>query len=170
MLSFLRHKIRKIPEFSHFLPEYREGRTDIHLLFLKKIQGTALAAELQKACALYKKGGYHQALELDRVLPRLKHAYQKALFAISRETKTPLINIQDSILQCDNGNFFVDYCHPLPCLNRMIAAEIINIRNRDILCKPVMRRIKDSLFASAHQKHSHLTTTGVPPPDIYTMY
>lgn len=118
-------------------------RSDAHkeesLEALKQIEGTTLEKALQKAKEFYKKGEYKQATEMDRVLPRLKRDYRRALLQVCQKTKTPKIDIQKKIPNTDNEGFFADYCHPLPPTNKMIAEEIVRIRNRDIFHKPILK-------------------------------
>ena len=104
---------------------------------------------------------------MDRVLPRLKRNYRRALLQTCRKTKTPKIDIQKKIPDTDNEEFFVDYCHPLPSANKIIAEEIVRIRNKDTSHEPILKIahcLFSDLFKGQKKKNSD------PPPDVYTIY
>jgi lysophospholipase L1-like esterase len=143
--------------------KHREESVEI----LKQLGDSPLAKELQTAKGLYIQGKYRQACEKDRVLPRLKEKYRKALICLARETKTCMIDIQGNIPLTDNSDYFADYCHPIEKTNQMIVDRFIKIRNKDIFHKPFLSKIKD-WFKILYQEN--IKDAGRPPKDTYTMY
>ncbi len=146
-------------------------RSNIHrkesLEALKKIEGTELAKELQKAGELYEKRKYREACEIDRVLPRLKKDYRKALLKAGRRTRTPVIDIQRQIPLINNEEYFVDYCHPFEKANKIISEKIIKIRNRDIFHIPINQRIRSIIRCL--KKADKRDYNGIP-LDVYTIH
>ncbi len=55
--------------------EYKEESLEV----IKKLEGTELGKEVQEARRLYEQRRYKKSCEKDRVLPRLKEAYRKAI-------------------------------------------------------------------------------------------
>ncbi len=143
-------------------------RADRHreesLEVLRNLGNSQLAQELEKARVLYEQSKFEQSCETDRVLPRLKSAYRKALLEVARENRTDLIDVQNQIPLTDNSDYFADYCHPLEKTSQMFIDRMREIRNRDLFHKPILRRIKD-LFRDIKKK-----PTDGPSPDIYTIY
>ena len=146
-------------------------RSDAHrgesLEVLKQIEGTELAKELDLARQAYNNRDYQRACELDRVLPRLKLNYRKALRKVGKKTRTPIIDVQKIISFTDNGEYFADYCHPLEKTNRAISEQIIAIRNRDIFHKPISKRVREFISGFKEDKKKD---RGTPPSDIYTLH
>lgn len=145
-------------------------RADKHreesLEVLRNLGNSQLAEELERASVLYKDGKYEQSCETDRVLPRLKVPYRKALLRVAKQTGAALIDVQSQIPVTNNDEYFADYCHPLEKTNQMIVDRIREIRYRDLFYKPLSRRIKDFFgFGSTKKK-----PTDGPSPDIYTIY
>ena len=145
-------------------------RADTHreesLEGLKNLGNSQLAEESERARVFYEEGKYEQSCEIDRVLPRLKSQYRKALFKVAKQTGVDLIDVQNQIPSTDNNEYFADYCHPLEKTNQMIADRIREIRNRDLFYRPMLRRIKDFFgFGSTKKK-----PRDGPPPDIYALY
>ncbi len=145
-------------------------RADKHreesLEVLRNLGNSQLTEELERAGVLYEDGKYEQSCETDRVLPRLKSSYRKALLKIARQTSTDLIDIQNEIPLTDNDEYFADYCHPLEKTNQMIVDKIREIRNRDLFYRPIFKKIKDFFGLSNTKKKP----TDGPPSDIYTLY
>jgi lysophospholipase L1-like esterase len=143
-----------------------DGHREESVEILKQLGNSPLAQELQIAKGFYDEGKYKQACEQDRVLPRLKKKYGRALMQVARETKTDIIDVQSQIPLTDNAEYFADYCHPLEKTNQMIIDKFREIRNRDLFYKPLLGRIK-KWFKGLYQEKEN---TGGPPPDIYTIY
>lgn len=144
-------------------------RSDKHreesLEVLRNLGDSVLAMELERARALYEQGRFKESCEADRVLPRLKWAYRKALLQIARRTKTPVIDVQYQIPPTYNNDYFADYCHPLEKVNQMIVDDLKKIRNRDLFHKPFSMRFKDFF-----RRRMRRTSADSPPTDIYTLY
>ncbi len=138
--------------------KYREESLKI----LQNLGNGQLAQELEKARSLYEQCKFKQSCDTDRVLPRLKSAYRKALLQVARTTKTDMINVQSQIPLTDNAEYFADYCHPLERTNQMIVDRIKEIRHRDLFHKPLLRRIKD-----AFKSDKGVKPRDGPPPNIY---
>ncbi|MBI3032444.1 hypothetical protein HYY69_03130 [Candidatus Woesearchaeota archaeon] len=141
--------------------KYREESLEI----LGNLGDSQLAQELERACVLFEQSKFQQSSEADRVLPRLKLAYRKALLQAARETRTDLIDVQRQIPLTDNKEYFADYCHPLETVNQMIVDKIKKIRDRDLFHKPLKRRIREFFKRRVHSK-----SPNQPPTDIYTLY
>lgn len=131
-------------------------RADKHreesLEVLRNLNNNLLARELEKARSLYGQYKYKQSCEADRVLPRLKLAYRKALLQIARKTRTDFIDVQSQIPLTNNTDYFADYCHPLEKVNQMIVDKIKEIRNKDLSYRPILRRIKLFLIKEPKEK------------------
>lgn len=144
-------------------------RSNVHreesIEVLRNLSNPQLIAELEYAGYLYEKGKFKQSCEADRVLPRLKSAYRKALLQVARETRTDIIDVQSQIPLTDNADYFADYCHPLEKVNQMIVDKIREIRNRDLFHKPISRRVIDFF-----RKPTKRSETDGPTQDIYTLY
>ncbi len=63
------------------------------------------------------------AREMDFVIPRIKHAYREILQKTARDLETPLVKTSVPSEQ-DDGEYYVDYCHPVGTANEYIAAEL----------------------------------------------
>ncbi len=133
---------------------------------LRQIEGTDLARELLRAREFYEKGRYRYACEMDRVLPRLKAPYKKALLGIYRRKKVPKIDIQRNIPFTHNEEYFIDYCHPNEKTNIIIANKIRDIRRRDIFHKSIFLFVTNELFNLFRRKRK----IDGPPSDVYTVY
>ena len=146
-------------------------RADKHreesLEVLRNLGNSQLAKELERARTLYETSKYEHSCETDRVLPRLKSRYRKALLKIAKQTRVvDLIDVQKQIPLTNNDEYFADYCHPLEKTNQMIVDRIREIRNRDLFYRPILKRIKDFLGLGSIKKKP----TDGPAPDIYTIY
>jgi lysophospholipase L1-like esterase len=146
-------------------------RSDDHreesLEALKKIEGTELARELDSARKAYEKRDYKKSCELDRVIPRLKPPYRKALRKIGRKTRTPIIDVQKRIPFTDNAEYFADYCHPLGKINRAISEQIDAIINKYLFHKSISERVKEFINTLKKNKKGD---SRAPPSDIYTLH
>lgn len=139
--------------------KYREESLKV----LRNLGNSPLAQELERAGVLYEKSKFKSSCETDRVLPRLKSAYRKAILRAARETRTDLINVQSQIPLTNNEEYFADYCHPLEKVNQMIVDKIKEIRTRDLFHKPILEKIKE--FMGYFKKDN--PDDGSPPPNIY---
>jgi lysophospholipase L1-like esterase len=83
--------------------------------------------DLEKAREYYKRGEFAQALELDRVLPRIKQAYREIITEVAKQTDIPLVDVQDRVPLTANAEYFVDYCHPSEMSNHLIADEMLRL-------------------------------------------
>lgn len=144
-------------------------RSDKHreesLEVLRNLGNSALAMELERARALYGQGRFKESCEADRVLPRLKLVYRKALLQIARHTKIHLIDVQHQIPLTNNADYFADYCHPLEKINQMIVDELKKIRYRDLFHRPFRMRVWDFF-----RRQTRRASPQSPPTDIYTLY
>lgn len=134
---------------------------------LKELKNTNLRKEVETARRLYMQGKYKEACEKDRVLPRIKGQYKRALKKVARKTRIPIIEVQRIIPLTDNDKYFIDYCHPLEKINQVIADSVKQIRNKDIFHVPIKRRI-GNLISNFKVKERYNRDTI--PSDIYTVY
>jgi len=65
------------------------------------------------------------AQNLDFYVPRIKPEYVDALKRIASETNTTLVSVKNQI-PVDDRKYFIDYCHPLEPVNKMIADAVAN--------------------------------------------
>lgn len=138
--------------------KYREESLEV----LQSLGNGQLAQELERARVLYEQSQFEPSCEADRVLPRLKSVYRKALLRVARTTKTDIIDVQRQIPLTDNSEYFADYCHPLERTNQMIVDAIRKIRIHDLFHRPFLRRIKDVFKSEKNMKPRE-----GPPPNIY---
>ncbi len=141
--------------------KHREESLDV----LQNLDNPQLARELEKAREFYQQSRFKESCEADRVLPRLKSGYRKALLHVVKEKKTSLIDVQSQIPLTENGGYFADYCHPLEKVNQMIVNRIREIRDRDLFHKPLWEKITGLSRKDARKK-----LVGGSSPDIYTLY
>ena len=132
---------------------------------LRNLNNEQLAEELEKARVLYKQSKFKQACESDRVLPRLKSAYRKALVQITKETRVDLIDVQSQIPLTNNDAYFADYCHPLEKTSQMFIDKIRAIIDRDLFHKPILTRVKEFFRRNTKKKQ-----TDGHSPNIYRFY
>ncbi|MFA6888342.1 MAG: GDSL-type esterase/lipase family protein [Candidatus Woesearchaeota archaeon] len=139
-------------------------RSQVHrtesIEILEKLGDCQLANELQYARDLYQHRKYALACEIDRVLPRLKYRYRKALIHVAKVTKTDHIDVQNKI-SLDAEDYFVDYCHPIEQTNQMIIDAFQKIRMVDLRYKSTLRQRLSAFFSSGSQGN------GSPPSNIY---
>ncbi|MBU1203747.1 MAG: hypothetical protein KKG60_01630 [Nanoarchaeota archaeon] len=146
--------------------KHREESIEI----LKQLGDCPLTRELQIAKELYDQKKYKQACQTERVLPRLKKEYKKALIWVARETKTDLIDVQNQIPLTENSEYFADYCHPLEKVNQMIVDKFRKIRSRDLFHKPIKEKVFGFLKKENNKKEYLKCQSPTPPSNIYTLY
>ena len=154
--------------------EWEPGvRSMVHIDEFEKALGaidSSLKEEIERARELYFIGERGKVIELDRVLPRIKPRYRRALFKVARETKTPIIDVQSKIRK-DNEHF-VDYCHPNERTNQMIVDKFREIRNKDLFYV----KFKDGVakfvnrFLGTKKKEEEKSELPQLPTDTYTLY
>jgi lysophospholipase L1-like esterase len=146
--------------------KYREESLEI----LRNMNNRILREDLEKARQLYEQGKFKNACEKDRILPRLKKAYRRALFQAAKETKADVVDVQSRIPLTDNAGYFADYCHPLEQVNLMIVEEIKKIREKNKHNKTLAQRIKSFLGRIIEDKQNSDSYEDGPPQDIYTLW
>jgi lysophospholipase L1-like esterase len=143
---------------------------------LNKLTDERVRQNLETAIEEFNLGNYERALELDKVLPRIKHRYQQALREVAQEMEVSLIDIQAEIPLENNPEYFVDYCHPLEPVNQMITDKFFEITGiekgqRKARDKPPLRfRILEGLvnFLGHFVKPQNIEHQ--PPDDVYTLH
>ncbi len=144
-------------------------RSDKHigesLDILNSLGDCELRQELERARNLFSSGKYKEAVESDRVLPRLKTDYRKAIYRVSKRLEVDMIDLQSEIPLTNNSEYFADYCHPLEKANEMIANSLRQMWLKDRFRKSLKERIK-SLFPRTKMPYS----SGNSLPNIYPFH
>jgi lysophospholipase L1-like esterase len=122
------------------------------------------------------------AREMDFVIPRIKKVYREALETTAREMGIPLVRTSFPKEEND-GEYYVDYCHPIGAANVAIAGEIAKTLEgyqngrigNNIGKTPLIYRILDSPFidlVASRLAGSGKKSTDEDPTnkDIYTLY
>jgi hypothetical protein len=139
--------------------------------YFESNQGTKEALDLRKAQELYKKGKFRQAYETDIMLPRIKKAYRQKLRKISKNTGTPLIDVQH-LIPFDSRAYFIDFCHPIQKTNQLIAEEFNRLRIKIELMLSRREKLKyvQSYFARIFGGEGDNQEKHGEPPNIYPTY
>lgn len=146
---------------------------------LAKLKDESVKKGLRGAIEHFERGEYKEALELDMVLPRIKENYRAALNEVARETRTPVIDVQNDIPPTDNSEYFADYCHPLEKANKLITEKFFGVTGEQMKTKrpnkiPMkwrilngMVKLSEYLGIGGHKEQYDKTQ---PPGTIYTLY
>lgn len=145
-------------------------RADKHreesLEILRRFQRTPLGEEVRTAQYYFQRGDYRKALEWDRVLPRLKMKYRKALFTVAKRTRTPVVDVQKQIPTPCPPEYFADYCHPKEPINQMIIDQLAALVEKDKI-KDERRKKRCKLVSWFTEDEPQDKS---PPSDMYTIY
>jgi len=129
---------------------------------LTEVTNQNLLENLTQARLHFDRGEFQKDHELDTLLPRMQKSYRNALIGISKKECAPIVDLQRQIPLTNNDNLFIDYCHPSPELNSMIAESVQNIIHKHKQKQPFRKRIRDLIKRNTIQ----VDKNGIP-TDIY---
>ena len=150
-------------------------------LALEELDNPIIRCDLEGAVSAYKNRDFETALELDKVLPRIKERYRKILVEVADEMDVSLIDVQDNISSGGllYGECFVDYCHALEPINQMIVDrffEIVGVEKmesglqRGDYTVPLRYKLLRGLAKVLNILGGGSRETREPPSDIYTLH
>lgn len=111
-----------------------------------------------------KRVALEEAREKDFVVPRIKRTHLAALRKLAHEARVPYLQIEPDRTQ-DDIRYFVDYCHPIGEVNRLIASKISSaVSEKGVREKLLLEKCESSSMSSDPEPVPEL------PTDHYTLY
>ena len=182
-----------LPETPLYWEPGKRFVADLFPVDVEKPGGAMVTAALARASAIWtqalsmewsaeKERALESARELDFVVPRIKRAYRRCLEEEAREMDVPTVRTVVPREQGD-GEWFVDYCHPVGAGNEVIAADlkktidayesgrvsVVQVRTR-LLFRILDSRLVDILASTFRKTRPGSASAESENKDIYTLY